>query len=53
MVLSKKRYDPVELIEGAWPAVDKHERQNSLVFTLWWLHMDEVNVQSCVQLGTT
>lgn len=48
MVLSKKRYDLVELIEGAGPAMYKHERQNSLVLTLWWLHVDEVNVQSCV-----
>lgn len=48
MALCKKWDDLVELIEGARPAVDKHKRQNSLVFTVWWLHMDEVNVQSCV-----
>lgn len=33
--------------------MDKHKRQNSLVSTLWWLHMDEVNVQSCVVIDKT
>lgn len=48
MVLSEQRYDLVELIEGARPTVYKHDRQNSLVLAVWRLHVDEVNVQSCV-----
>ena len=46
-VLSQKWQDPVELIKGAWPAVNKHERQNPLIPTGRWAYMDEVHVQSC------
>lgn len=48
MVFRKKWHDLVKLIEGARPAVDKHKRQNPLVLTVRWPHMDEVNIQSCV-----
>ncbi len=47
MVLREKRQNPVELVEGAGPAVNEHKRQDLLILAVWWHHMDEVHVQSC------
>lgn len=49
MVLCEIWHNLVELIEGARPAVNEHERQDLLILTVWWSHVDEVHIQSCIE----
>lgn len=49
VVLREKWQNLVELVERARPAVDKHERQDLLVLTARWAHVDEVYIQSCIK----
>lgn len=45
MVLGEKWQNLVELVEGAGPAVNEHERQNFLIRSVWRAHVKEVHVQ--------
>lgn len=49
LVFCKERQNLVELVEGAGPAVNKHKRQNPLIWTVRWSHMNEVHIQSCIK----
>lgn len=53
MVLREEWQNPVELIEGSRPPMHEHKRHNLLILTMWWTHMNEVNVQSCIKAKAT
>lgn len=49
LVPCEKWQNPVELIEGARPSMHEHKRQNLLILMVWWPHMNEVHIQTCIK----
>lgn len=52
-VLSEKWHNLVELVEGARPAVNQHERHNLLIRSARRTHVNEVHIQPCTIRKTT